>query len=55
MSVVFKLVMILKYLPNSFELQQNLSPCIHVCDIELNHLSFFSIKDTIWLSANHLK
>lgn len=30
MSVVFKLVMILKYFPNSFELQQNFSSYIHV-------------------------
>lgn len=30
MSVVFKLGMILKYLPNSFELQQNFSSYTHV-------------------------
>lgn len=30
MSVVFKLVMILKYLPNGFELQQNFSSYIHM-------------------------
>lgn len=45
MSVVFKLVVILKYLPNSFWVVAEFQLIYtHACDIELNYLSFFFHK-----------